>query len=107
MKEGGKKPTKRAAQPVKPTKSKRIQVNSSKHTMDFEWEDSGEPTALIGCMLQNWRLDFPHYEEVSNLLRSSIKQAIIKVIVDEDLPLNSLDFKCQIGFPMNERGSLN
>lgn len=86
---------------------KRIQVNSSQHTMAFEWEDSGKPTALIGCMLQNWRLDFPQYKEVSNLLRSSIKQAIIKVIVDEDLPLDSLDFEFQLGFPVNECSSLN
>lgn len=85
----------------------RIQVRSSQHTMTFDWQDSGEPTALIGCMLQNWRLDFPRYKEVSKLLQSSIKQAIIKVIMDEGLPLDSLDFEFQLGFPVDEHGSLN
>lgn len=85
----------------------RIQANASQHTLTFEWQDSGEPTVLLGCMLQNWRLDFPRYKEVSKLLQSSIKQAIIKVIMDEGLPLDSLDFEFQLGFPVDEHGSLN
>lgn len=85
----------------------RIQANSSKQTLTFEWQDSGEPTVLLGCMLQNWRLDFSKYKEVSKLLQSSIKQAIIQVIIDEGLPVDSLDFEFQLSFPVDERGSLN
>lgn len=85
----------------------RIQVRSSQHTITFDWEDSGKPTVLLGCMLQNWRLDFPRYKEVSMLLQSSIKQAIIKVIMDEGLPVDFLDFEFQLGFPVDEHSSLN
>lgn len=85
----------------------RIQANASQHILTFEWQDSGEPTVLLGCMLQNWRLDFPRYKEVSKLLQSSIKQAIIQTIIDEGLPVDSLDFEFQLSFPMDEQGSLN
>lgn len=85
----------------------RIQANASRHTLTFEWQDSGEPTVLLGCMLQNWRLDFPRYKEVSKLLQSSIKQAIIQTIIEENLPMESLDFEFQLSFPMDEQGSLN